>query len=139
MVLWCEAMSENKRTVVIEIDEGETKKLVEELIKLIEETEETKIKGNIKTKTVALGRASKRNEWKYILNLYKPNNDITVTLKRFEKQPVAYAILKLTDKVTEVEDLESFLNRMSKLYLLVKEMKKRLGDGREEAEEKKFI
>ncbi len=132
-------MNKEKRTVVIEVDEEETKKLVDELIEIVEKTEEIKIKGNIMTKTISLGRASKRNEWKYILNLYQPNNDITVTLKRFEKQPVAYAILKLTDKVTEVEDLESFLKRMSKLYLLIREMKRRLGDGKEEAEERKFI
>jgi hypothetical protein len=130
---------EEEQRLTIEIDEEKIRETLEEILKLIEKAETVKIKGDVETKTISLGRAGKRSEWKYILNLYQPNMDITVTLKRFERQPVAYAILKLTDKVTEVEDLQSFLEKMAKLYILIKEIKKKLGIEKKEREEKDLI
>lgn len=123
--------------VVLETDD-KIGGMVEELIKKINETKATKIRDNLKAKTVHLGRAGIQQEWRYFLNIYEPNIDITVSLKRFEKQPISYAILKVTDKVTEVEDLKSFLERMLKLYIILKQLKQKMGIVEKE-EEKEFI
>jgi len=97
--------------------------IVDKIVNLIDKAPKTRIKGKIDVKTIIIGKSG---EWKYILNIYQPTNDITLTLKRYEKQPASYAILKLTDKITEVEDLESFLKKMERMYLILDELKKRI-------------
>lgn len=97
--------------------------IVDKIISLIEKAPKTRIRGKIEVKTIIIGKSG---EWKYVLNIYQPTKDITLTLKRYEKQPASYAILKLTDKITEVEDLESFLKKMERMYLILDELKRRI-------------
>jgi len=77
----------------------------------------------ITVKSSVIGRSSK-GEWKYTLNYYLPTKDITILLKRFEKQPSSYAILKISDKITDVEDLESLLERIKRIYNLLLALKR---------------
>ena len=98
---------------------------VKKLIKYLQEIPGETIKKGIRVKSIVIGKSS-RGDWKYTLNFYEPTNDITILLKRFEKQPSSYAILKISDKITEVEDLDSLIDKVKKIYNLLMTMKKEL-------------
>lgn len=98
---------------------------VKELIKCLEDIPGETIRKGVTVKSIVIGKSS-RGEWKYTLNYYIPTNDVTILLKRFERQPSSYAILKISDKITEVEDLESLLEKIRKIYSLLLSLKEEL-------------
>ncbi len=116
-----------------EIKDGEEEQYAKELIKYLNEIQGETIRKGIEVRSLVIGKSS-IGEWKYTLNYYLPTKDITILLKRFEKQPSSYAILKISDKITEVEDLDSLLNKVKKIYNLLIALKKEL---KEEGEIKK--
>lgn len=107
------------------MDTNKDKLDISELIKYLKQTPGETIRKGVTVKSIVIGKSS-RGEWKYTLNYYTPTNDITILLKRFERQPSSYAILKISDKITEVEDIDTLLEKVRKIYNLIVSLKKEL-------------
>ena len=99
--------------------------IVNEIIKMIEESKEIKFRKGSVSKVIELGEADGDASWKYFLTYYPSTGDFTISLKRFKNQSNSFAILKITDKITEVETFESFIERVGKAYLILRDLKKR--------------
>ncbi len=115
--------------------------MVNELVKLIESSKEVRFKKGGVSKVVELGEADKESSWKYFLTYYPATGDFTISLKRFKNQSNSFAILKLTDKVVEVESFEEFIEKVAKAYLILRDLKKRYGDKEpmEKESKKRFL
>jgi len=125
-------MSETFEYIVsVKIPEEDLKNIVDEIKKSLDESELMKLRGGIKVKSMQIASATGDSAWKYFLTYYLETGDLTVTVKRFEKQPTSYAIVKVTDKVIDAEDFSNFVERMAKIYLLLKYLRKEL-TGKEE-------
>lgn len=92
---------------------------------MIEESKEIKFRKGSVSKVIELGEADGDASWKYFLTYYPSTGDFTISLKRFKNQSNSFAILKITDKITEVETFESFIERVGKAYLILRDLKKR--------------
>ncbi len=99
--------------------------IVNELIKLLEESKEIRFKKGSVSKVIELGEANGDASWKYFLTYYPSTGDFTISLKRFKNQSNSFAILKITDKITEVESFEDFIERVGKAFLILRDLKKR--------------
>ncbi len=99
--------------------------VVNEIIKMIEESKEIRFRKGSVSKVIELGQADGDNSWRYFLTYYPSTGDFTISLKRFKNQSNSFAILKITDKITEVESFEDFIERVGKAYLILKDLKKR--------------
>lgn len=115
--------------------------LVNELVKLIESSKEVRFKKGGISKVIELGEADKDSSWKYFLTYYPATGDFTISLKRFKNQSNSFAVLKLTDKIVEVEPFEMFIERVAKAYLILRDLKKRYGDKEllEKKDKKRFL
>ena len=127
MIIFGVNMGETFEYVIsIKIPEDDLKAIADEIKKDLEESETLKLRGGIKVKSMQVASATLDSAWKYFLTYYPDTGDLTITVKRFEKQPTSYAIIKVTDKVVEAEDFNNFVERMAKTYLLLKYLRRDL-------------
>lgn len=122
--------------IELKFDEMEIKDIVNQIKEVIEKSEAMKLRGGVVAKSLQVSEAKLDSSWKYFLTYYPLTGDLTITVKRFEKQPTSYAILKITDKIVEVEDFNSFIEKIAKMYIALKYLRKDL-IGKEEAKEKR--
>ncbi len=115
--------------------------MVNELVKVLESSKEVRFKKGGVSKVVELGDANKDPSWKYFLTYYPSTGDFTISLKRFKNQSNSFAILKITDKLVEVESFEEFIEKVAKAYLILRDLRKRYGDKEleEKGSKKKFL
>ncbi len=122
--------------IELKFDEMEIKDVVEQIKEVVERSEAMKLRGGVVAKSLQVSEAKLDSSWKYFLTYYPLTGDLTITVKRFEKQPTSYAILKITDKIVEAEDFNSFIEKIAKMYIALKYLRKDLV-GKEEAKEKR--
>jgi len=109
--------------IEISIDEEEIKEIVDDLRHEFARKSAIRIK-NFNVISIPLGNASKNSQWIYYLSSYKEGEEerLSVTLKRFEKQPATYAPLKVSSAIVDIEDLSKLLERIAKIYLIMQHM-----------------
>ncbi len=93
--------------------------ILREVIHLIELAKPVEYKSGRYCKVIRIGSGSKNSEFGYFLTYYD-DGTITVTLKKYRNQSNSFAIFKLTDKIIDVEDLDTFVDKMSKIFNIVK-------------------
>lgn len=98
--------------------------IVNDLVKLIESSKEVRFKKGGTSRVIELGVADGDASWRYFLTYYPVSGDFTLSLKRFRNQSNSFAILKLTDKVVEVEEFEDFIEKVAKAFLILRDLKK---------------
>jgi len=124
-------MDEFEYTISFKVPENRLIEVVNELKNRIIESSEKKLRGGVEVKSIQITSAGADGAWKYFLTYYPKSKNITVTVKRFENQPTSYSILKITDKIIEAEDFKDFVERIAKIYLTLKLLRKEL-IGKEE-------
>ncbi len=119
-------MSSSTRIFNVIISEEELNNLVEKILNDLNTAEEKTIGTGVKVITLKLAEASKERKWKYFLDYYPETGRLTVMVKVSERQPERYAILRISSKITNAEEPEKFLERMAKIYLLLKRLEERI-------------
>ncbi len=113
------------------VEEGsqEGGELIEKVQMLLREAEPIQYKPGAQCKVVKIGSGANNQGFGYYLTYYD-DGTITITLKKYRNQSNSYAIFKVTDKIVDVESLETFLEKMEKIYRIIRGLRSRMdGDG----------
>jgi len=116
----------------IVLSEDEINNLVSKILNEFKNMEYKVIGSGVKVATVKLAEASKENRWKYYLDYFPDTNRITLTVKASDRQPERYAILRVSSKIVYAEDFNKFINRIAKIYLILKKLREKIEGGKEE-------